>query len=71
MSLNICSNKSNFLNIQLAITDHFRPSVIEIFETKITYKFKPWTILVAISCLQIITNLTKVDKYFISKITFQ
>ena len=36
MSLNICSLKSNFLNLQLEITDHFRPSVIRICETKIT-----------------------------------
>ena len=36
MSLNICSLKSNFLNLQLEITDHFRPSVIGICETKIT-----------------------------------
>ena len=35
MSLNICSLKSNFLNLQLEITDHFRPSVIGICETKI------------------------------------
>ena len=36
MSLNICSLKSNVLNLQLEITDHFRPSVIGICETKIT-----------------------------------
>ena len=36
MSLNICSLKSNFLNLQLEITDHFRPSVIGICETKMT-----------------------------------
>ena len=37
MSLNICSLKSNFLNLQLEITNHFRPSVIiGISETKIT-----------------------------------
>ena len=36
MSLNICSLKSNFLNLQLEITDHFCPSVIGICETKIT-----------------------------------
>ena len=36
MSLNICSLKSNFFNLQLEITDHFRPSVIGICETKIT-----------------------------------
>ena len=36
MSLNICSLKSNFLNLQLEITDHFRPSIIIIPETKMT-----------------------------------
>ena len=36
MSLNICSLKSNFLNLQLEITDNFRPSVIGICETKMT-----------------------------------
>ena len=36
MLLNICSLKSNFLNLQLEITDHFRPSVIGICQTKIT-----------------------------------
>ena len=36
MSLNICSRKSHFLNLKLEITDHFRPSVIGICETKIT-----------------------------------
>ena len=36
MSLNICTLKSNFLNLQLEITDHFYPSVIGICETKIT-----------------------------------
>ena len=36
MSLNICSLKSNFLNFQLEIADHFRPSVIIICETKMT-----------------------------------
>ena len=36
MSLIICSPKSNFLNLQLKITDHFRPSVIGICEKKIT-----------------------------------
>ena len=36
MSLNICSLKSTFLNLQLEITYHFRPSVIEICETKMT-----------------------------------
>ena len=34
MSLNICSLKSNFFNLQLEITDHFRPSVIGICEMK-------------------------------------
>ena len=34
MSLNICSLKSNFVNLQHEITDHFRPSVIGICETK-------------------------------------
>ena len=36
MSLNICSLKSNFLILQLEITDNFRPSVIGICETKMT-----------------------------------
>ena len=36
MSLNICSLKSNLLNLLLEITDHFRLSVIGICETKIT-----------------------------------
>ena len=36
MSLNICSHKSNFLNLQLEITNHFRLSEIGICETKIT-----------------------------------
>ena len=36
MSLNLCSLKSNFLNLQLEITNHFRPSVIGICETKMT-----------------------------------
>ena len=36
MSLNICSLKSNFLNLQLEITYYFRPSVIRICETKMT-----------------------------------
>ena len=36
MSLNICRLKSNLLNPHLEITDHFRPSVIGICETKIT-----------------------------------
>ena len=36
MSRNICSRKSNLLNVLLQITDHFRPSVIGICETKIT-----------------------------------
>ena len=36
MSLNICSLKSNFLNLQLETTDHFHPSVTGICETKIT-----------------------------------
>ena len=40
MSLNICSLKSNFLNLQLEITDHFRPSVIGICETKMTNKIE-------------------------------
>ena len=36
MSLNICSLKTNFLNLQLEITDKFQPTVIGICETKIT-----------------------------------
>ena len=36
MSLNMCSLKSNFLNLQLEITDHFRFSVIGICEMKLT-----------------------------------
>ena len=36
MSLNICCQKTNFLNLQLEITDKFRPTVIGICETKIT-----------------------------------
>ena len=36
MLLNICCLKSNFLNVQLEITDYFRPSVILICTTKIT-----------------------------------
>ena len=36
MLLNICSLKTNFLNLQLEITDKFRPTVIGICETKIT-----------------------------------
>ena len=32
----MCSIKSNFLNLQLEITDHFRPTVIGICETKMT-----------------------------------
>ena len=35
MSLNIFSLKSNFWNLQLEITDHFRHSVIEICELQI------------------------------------
>ena len=33
MTLNICSLKSNILNLGHEITDHFRPSVILICET--------------------------------------
>ena len=36
MSLNICCLKRKFLNLQLEIADHFHPSVIGIYETKIT-----------------------------------
>ena len=36
MSLDISCLKCKFLNLQLEITDNFRPSVIGIFETKIT-----------------------------------
>ena len=36
MSLNICSLKSNFCNLQLEITDNFCPSIIGICETKMT-----------------------------------
>ena len=36
MSPNICSLKSNFLDLQLEIADHLHPSVIGIYETKMT-----------------------------------
>ena len=36
MSLNICSLKSNFLNLQLEVTDNFCPAVIGICETIMT-----------------------------------
>ena len=61
MSLNICSLKSNFLNLQLEITDNFRPSVIGICETKMIIEIGTLYNIAGITCLQIITNLTKVE----------
>ena len=59
MSLNISSLKSNFLNLQLEITDHFRPSVIGICETKITNEIET---LYNIACYNMFTKNNQSNK---------
>ena len=59
MSLNICSLKSNFLNLHLEITDHFRPSVIGICEIKITNEIET---LYNIAGYNMITNNNQSNK---------
>ena len=70
MSLNICSFKSNFFNLKLVITDRFRPSVIEICETKITNEIET---LYNIAGYNMFTNNNQsrnVEQHFRLKIAF-
>ena len=65
MSLNTCSHKNNFLNLQLEITDRFCPSVIGICETKMTSEIET---LYNIAGYNMFTNNNQSN--FILKIAF-